>query len=252
MRANRQLVAQFVLAGAALVLVVVLLTSSTASRRFDSTILFLVAAAALIILVPWDKLASLKAVGVEITLNRHQVREAVNSLDRISQATGGEAVDNSQVLRALERLGDEVEAVGASRILWIDDNPTQIVGVRRLLRALGADIRLVTTTRGAKELLVQDNDFDLLISDLMRNAPAECITFEWLCAEADASVPCDPEVIVRDDGTRMAFEVRSTTDGTRIHQRREGVNFILRLRSDDRNDPIASSLPVLFYASFPW
>lgn len=252
MKGNKQLVARIFLAGAALVLAVVLLTSPTASKRVDSTVLLLVAAAALIILVPWDKLASLKAVGVEITLNLPQVREAVNSLDRISQATGGEAVDNGQVLRALERLGDEVDAVGGSRILWIDDNPTQIVGVRRLLRALGADIHLVTSTCAAEELLAQDNDFDLIISDLMRNAPAECTTFEWICADADASILCDDEVIVRDNGTGVNFEVRSTTAGTRIHQRREGVNFILRLRSEDRDDPVSSSLPVLFYASFSW
>jgi hypothetical protein len=54
-------------------------------QRIDSTVLLLLVSVPLILLVPWDKMSSLKAVGVEITLNLPQVREAVKSSTR-SQA----------------------------------------------------------------------------------------------------------------------------------------------------------------------
>lgn len=248
MKINRQLLGRGLLAVGALGLAGLLAASHSASERVNTTVLLLVGAAVLFVLVPWDKLTSLRAAGVEITLSLPHVREAVNSLDQI----GGKRVDNEQVLRALERLGDAIEAVNGSRVLWIEDNPSNILGVRRLLRALGADIHLVTSSRRAIDLLEDDTDFDLVISDLMRNKPTECITFEWMCATVGASASCPPEVIERDDGKDVDFEVRSTPDGTRIYQRREGVNFVVRLRTDPEGNPVAAALPVLYFASFPF
>src|SRR5207247_9599600 len=92
-------------------------------QRMDSTVLLLLVAVPLILLVPWDKMSSLKAVGVEITLNLPQVREAVKSLDKIASATGGEPIDNQRVAHALERLGTDLSLAEGARILWIDDNP---------------------------------------------------------------------------------------------------------------------------------
>jgi CheY-like chemotaxis protein len=250
MRSSRQFGVRLSLALLAALVAVILIASPTVSDRMNSTVLILFGAAAIIVLVPWDKLASLKAVGVELTLNLPHVREAVDSLDRIAQATGGNPVDNRRVLRSLERLDSELEAAAGSRVVWIDDNPLQIIGVRRLLRALGVEIVLATSTRRAEELLQQDNDFDLLISDLMRNSPEECITFEWMCEQVGARDVGEPEIIERDDGSEVAFEVRHAAGGLAVHQRREGVHFIVQLRTESGRDPVVQNLPVLFYASF--
>ena len=236
-------------------------------QRIDSTVLLLLVAVPLILLVPWEKMSSLKAVGVEITLNLPQVREAVKSLDTIASATGGDPVDNQRVARALERLGTDLPLAEGARVLWIDDNPAAIVGVRRLFRALGVHTVMVTSSDAADVTLATDNDFDLVISDLMRNDPASCTSFEWACDRAEQladeglSLPdstlmrtrrgaTEREVIDRDDGSRVEFEIRAVGDAT-VHERREGVNFVCRLR-ETHEDPVVRQLAVLFYASFPW
>lgn len=236
-------------------------------QRIDSTVLLLLVAVPLILLVPWDKMSSLKAVGVEITLNLPQVREAVKSLDTIASATGGDPVDNQRVAHALERLGTDLQLAEGARILWIDDNPAAIVGVRRLFRALGVHSVIVTSSEAADVTLSTDNDFDLVISDLMRNDPASCTSFEWACERAELlaseglALPDwtlmrtrhggrEPEVIERDDGSSVEFEIGEFGETT-VHQRREGVNFVCRLR-ETHGDPVVRRLPVLFYASFPW
>jgi len=62
--------------------------------------------------------------------------------------------------------------------------------------------------------------------------------------------PREREVIDRDDGSQVEFEIREV-GGTTVHERREGVNFVCRLR-ETHEDPVVRGLPVLFYASFPW
>ena len=248
-------------------LAIAALSSHGLHQRIDSTVLLLLVAVPLILLVPWDKMSSLKAVGVEITLNLPQVREAVNSLDTIATSTGGDPVDNQRVAHALERLGPDLALAEGARILWIDDNPTAIVGVRRLFRALGVQSVIVTSSEAASVTLGTDNDFDLVISDLMRNDPASCTSFEWACDRAELLAneglslplstlmktrhgPREREVIDRDDGSQVEFEIREV-GGTTVHERREGVNFVCRLR-ETHEDPVVRGLPVLFYASFPW
>ena len=108
----------------------------------------------------------------------------------------------------------------------------------------------ITSTRDAAALLEEDNDFDLLISDLMRNDPEECITFGWMCELMGADREAEPEVIRRLDGTEVAFAVRKTRDGTLVHERREGVSFVVCLRAHSGWSPVVQKIPVLFYASF--
>jgi CheY-like chemotaxis protein len=275
-RPERHLILRIALAVAAVALAVVLIASKSLNHRVDTTVLVLLAAAALTVLVPWDKLASLKAVGVEITLNLPQVQEAVASLDRIGRESGRGPVDNERVHRELARLGPELQLIPGSRILWIDDNPLALVGLRRLFRALGVDIVIAESSSRADEILASDNDFDLVISDLMRNDPATCTSFDWACDELAARL--DEAVAVEvdgdggglpvatlarrrpreyllaplelDDGTEVQFLVWQASDGTKVYQRREGVHFVRRLRLDGERDLVVQTLPVLFYASF--
>jgi CheY-like chemotaxis protein len=279
MRPERHLMLRIGLAAVAVVLAAVLIASKSVQHRVDTTVLVLLAAAALVLLVPWEKLASLKAVGVEITLNLPQVQEAVASLDRIGRESGRGPVDNERVHRELARLGPELQLIPGSRILWIDDNPLALVGLRRLFRALGVEIVVAESSERADEILASDNDFDLVISDLMRNDPAECISFEWACDELaarleEAAVAVDvvgdggdgglpvatlarrrPREFVRaplelEDRTEVEFLVWEGSDGTKVYQRREGVHFVRRLRFDGERDVVVQTLPVLFYASF--
>jgi CheY-like chemotaxis protein len=275
-RPERHLILRIALAVVAVALAVVLIASKSLNHRVDTTVLVLLAAAALTVLVPWDKLASLKAVGVEITLNLPQVQEAVASLDRIGRESGRGPVDNERVHRELARLGPELQLIPGSRILWIDDNPLALVGLRRLFRALGVDIVIAESSSRADEILASDNDFDLVISDLMRNDPATCTSFDWACDELAARL--DEAVAVEvdgdggglpvatlarrrpreyllaplelDDGTEVQFLVWQASDGTKVYQRREGVHFVRRLRLDGERDLVVQTLPVLFYASF--
>ena len=63
---NHSLLARAGLAALAVLLAIVLIVSPGASDRMQSSVLILLGAAALFILVPWEKLVSLKAVEVEI------------------------------------------------------------------------------------------------------------------------------------------------------------------------------------------
>ncbi len=64
---------------------------------------------------------------------------------------------------ALKKMAQDVEYMNNSRILWIDDNPHKLLGVRRLFRALGVNITMAISSDHAYEILQTDNDFDLFI-----------------------------------------------------------------------------------------
>ena len=48
-------------------------------------------------------------------------------------------------------------------MIWIDDKPYNILGARRMLRALNIDVTTATSSEMAQEILETDNDFDLII-----------------------------------------------------------------------------------------
>jgi CheY-like chemotaxis protein len=173
--------------------------------RMDATFLLLLAAAAAAVLMPWERLTSLKAGGVEFSLEQPQVRGAV-------QALGLDRVADERLKDQIERLNADIEKARGSRVLWIDDKPHEIVGERRLLRALGIQITMVTSSEMAMEFLARDNDFDLLITDVQRQGAS------W-----------------------------EETGGVAIH---EGANFVVRLRRHP--DEVIRSLPVIFYAAYEW
>ena len=133
-----------------------------AKQQMDSTFLYLVAAAFLILVIPWDKLRTFKAGGVELFIDQPQVKGAIEGL-------GLQRVDSRQLRRTLSGLEAEIGLVDGSRVLWIDDRPHEILGERRILRSLGIEVITAVDNISARSKLGEDNDFDLIISDVQRS-----------------------------------------------------------------------------------
>jgi CheY-like chemotaxis protein len=68
----------------------------------------------------------------------------------------------------LSRLETEIENAKGSRVLWIDDHPHEVLSERRVFRALGIDVVTASNSTRADSILKEDNDFDLMISDVQR------------------------------------------------------------------------------------
>ncbi|WP_136591886.1 response regulator [Salinigranum halophilum] len=198
--------ARVVVAAVALGLVGVRLLSVEYGARVDSTTLFLLGTAAAVLLVPWERLESFRGGNVEITVTRPEVKAAVETLQLDSR------LETEQLLATIETLGSDVDTARGGRVLWVDDNPHKLLGERRILRALGVTVTTAASSERAVAILDEDNDFDLLVSDVQR-----------------------------------VGESYRYNDGNRIH---EGVNFVCRLR--DHADPNISRMRVIFYASYPW
>jgi CheY-like chemotaxis protein len=175
------------------------------ANRIDQTSLLLLAAAIVIYLVRWERLTGFKAAGIELTMDVAQVKGAINAIEL-------DRIENERIRTRIEFLAPFMPRVRGGRVLWIDDKPHEIVGERRLLRALGIDIMTANSSKVAEDILSADNDFDLIISDVQR-----------------------------------VGDSYKVTGGIDIH---EGVNFIVRLRQFE-NQAI-KSLPVVFYAAYDW
>ena len=130
--------------------------------RIDTTLIGLIILAFLVIILPWERLKTLKAVGVEVTIDRPAVQAAINGL-------GLSRIEDEKLRKNLSRLSDDLKDIQGGRVLWIDDKPHNILGARRLLRALGIEVVSVTSTEMARSTLVVDNDFDLIITDVQRS-----------------------------------------------------------------------------------
>jgi CheY-like chemotaxis protein len=119
---------------------------------------------------------------------------------------------HKSLIEQLSRLDTELQAIRGAKVLWIDDLPHKLIGARRLLRALGTHIVSATSSEMAEQILETDNDFDLIITDIQRYEDG----------------PAGPN-------SRISLD---------------GVDFIVKLREHD--DPILSTLPVVFYAAYDW
>ena len=153
---------KFVVGGALLVLALLrVLYPQSIGKGVDSVVLGLVLAALLLLFVPIERLQSLKAGGIEISLDKPQVQGAI--------ATSGMGlIQNAELRSQLLGLADQLGIIPGSRVLWIDDNPHTILGERRILRALGVEIVQADSSMAAERVLKTDNDFDLLITDVQR------------------------------------------------------------------------------------
>lgn len=176
-----------------------------AKARIDDTSLLLLALAIVVYFVPWDRLRSFKAAGLEVTIDLPQVNAAVDAIEL-------DRVENEKLRQSIKAISPLLPRIRNAHVLWIDDKPHEILGERRLLRALGVNITPANSSEVADKILEADNDFDLIITDVQRLGRGH------------------PET--------------GTAD---IH---EGVNFIIQLRK--RENRVLRSMPVVFYAAYDW
>jgi len=187
------------------------------SSRMDLVFLSLFLSVFLLWMLPWqelwDRLRELSVGGVTISLQHPQVQAAIRNIS--IRGTSEKASEKIRVglLRRLKSLEGELQTVRGSRVLWIDDNPQEILGERRLLRGLGIDITPASSSKEAHDILEKDNDFDLIITDVQRHSTS----------------------------------YDAVDNGVREHG---GVNFIVKLREDE-NERVRT-LPVVFYGAYPW
>lgn len=122
-----------------------------------NTILVLVI---LLIVVPWERISNFKAAGIELSIYQG-FKSAVD---------GYTDINSDAIIKILEKNKDKLPLINRSRVLWIEDRPRNIVGERRILRALGIEIIMgvpnVIDPSPIDALLDIDTDFDLIISDV--------------------------------------------------------------------------------------
>ncbi|MFX0199118.1 MAG: hypothetical protein ACFFCW_23595 [Candidatus Hodarchaeota archaeon] len=174
-------------------------------ERVDEIFLILLALAALILFFPWERLISLKAAGIELSLEQPQIKGALEGLDI-------DRLENKQLKQKISSKAREIEQAQGSRFIWIDDKPHNIVGERRILRALGVEVITAVSSEMAEEIFTRDNDFGMIITDVQRKG-----------------------------------ESYKLNNGVPIH---EGVNFIVKLRQHE--DPVIKALSVTFYTAYDW
>ena len=142
--------------------IIIIILYDQPEQKLDNSILFLITMAILIIILPWERLRSLKAVGVELELDKAEVKKAFSSLELLK----GYDIDDNKLRRLLEHLSPQIEQAHGSRILWIDDTPNNILGERRLFRSLGIETIMANSSEMAQNLINADGDFNLIISDM--------------------------------------------------------------------------------------
>lgn len=151
----------------ALVLAALIIIDPQGSERWQNpTFLLLLAVPLLAFLVPWHRLTSFSAAGVELVLESPSVRGAIEGIKMSSS-------ESRSIRRTLYDLREAIADSRGSRVLWIDDHPEQILGERRILRALEIQVVSANTSDNAREILEMDDDFDLLISDMQRMSEPE-------------------------------------------------------------------------------
>jgi len=220
------------------------------NEKMDLTFLILILAAFIIPIFPWERIQSFKAGGIDVSLDIPQIEGAIKSVFYSKDSKF--KVDNKELQQKLRKIinqnAPKIELIKGSRILWIDDHPYNIIGERRLIRALGAEIIMANSSEMAEEKLIIDSDFDIIITDVQRKGQSFVRTKELI----------KKHKILR------------------VH---EGVNFIVKLRLDPnifknyekevfnkhevkelskKKDPYkklkeyVKSLPVIFYAAYKW
>jgi len=181
--------------------------------------LLLTGLAAVVFAFPWHRLSALKAGPFEFSLEQGQIRGAIDGIEIL----GGE---KGRIDETLARLAADTERARGSRVLWVDDDPRRIVGERRLFRSLEIETVTVATCRDAARKLFRDNDFDLVITSLVKSQ-----------------------------------EIKEMKD----HPRNPGITFVQWLRGGDdesireliddsqipAKDTVTQNLAVLFYAALP-
>lgn len=182
----------------------------------DGTFLLLVGIAALVFAFPWQRLAALRAGPFELSLEHGQIRWAINAI-----AVKGD--EKERIDAILARLAPDVERARGSRILWVDDEPLRLLVERRLLRAIEIETVTVPTCREAAEMLQRDNDFDIVISSLVKKAEIQQMDHP------------------RNPGVTFVQWLRGKDD--------DAIRDLIGVLQPPIEDTAIKSLPVIFYAA---
>lgn len=129
------------------------------NNLMDSTFILLLFVSLILFLIPFEKISSLKAGGVEIELFENKIKNAIEGLEI-------KKIENEHLYKAIIEQRDKIDTIKGSRILWIDDTPRSVLGERRILRSLGLDIHSANNREVVLDILDRDIDFDLIISDI--------------------------------------------------------------------------------------
>lgn len=192
--------------------------ASTAVDGLTTSSLVLFGVATLAFAFPWQRLSTLKAGPLEFSLEQEQVRGALDGI----KVDGPE---KDRIERALSRLGPDLEQARGSRVLWVDDKPPRLLGERRLLRSLGIETVIAPTCRGAAMELLRDNDFDLLITSVVKSYENKSIRD-----------PTNPTVLLI-----RWLRGRSSS----------GTEELLGVVPTPVKDPVINALRVIVYAALP-
>jgi len=245
-----------------------------ASERMDSIFLLLLTIVVLIFIIPFESLKSIKAGGVELILDQPQVKGAIDGL-------GLKRIENKQLRQSLKRLSPLIEQIRGSRVLWIDDRQYNILGERRLLRALGIVVVTAISSEKAEEMLFEDDDFDMIISDVQRKGMSyklnngeaihEGVNFIVALRKGYLfSLESKFKQYLQEGAVNEELK-KIVEDKQRSLSRRGGiskidekcweiVDYSMRYRSKDTgtelnvydDNRVINSLPVIFYAAYPW
>jgi CheY-like chemotaxis protein len=139
------------------------------ASKTDAIFLILLAVGLVLLIVPLSSIKTLKAGGVELSLDAPHVQGAVASLSL-------DRIEDAKLRQKLHTLSHLLPVVSGARLLWIDDRPEKIIGERRLFRALGVTVVTATSSEQAREILNADCDFDLVISDVQRSGETYKVT----------------------------------------------------------------------------
>ncbi len=162
-----QLVLKIGISIVALALASLIIRDPDGSKKWlDSTFLLLIMVPLLAFLIPWHRLTTFKAAGVELVLESPSARGAIKG---IKMSSG----ESRSIRGTLYELRNAIEDSRGSRVLWIDDHPNEILGERRILRALDIQVVSAKNSNSARGILAEDNDFDLIISDVQRKSEPE-------------------------------------------------------------------------------
>jgi CheY-like chemotaxis protein len=109
---------------------------------------------------------------------------AIENKELIKEALAAIPLDHTGHLGEVMRKNADLFPVIGARVLWVDDNPQDLIPHRQVLRRLGVDVVSAKSTTEAKRQLIDDGDFTLVIQDNLRKSSGEARELvDWLEGE---------------------------------------------------------------------
>lgn len=109
---------------------------------------------------------------------------AIENKELIKEALAAIPLDHTGHLGEVLRKNSDLFPVIGARVLWVDDNPQNLIPHRQILRRLGMNVVTAKSTTEAKSQLINDGDFTLVIQDNLRESSGEARELvDWLEVE---------------------------------------------------------------------